>query len=322
MLDLFQTNSPTKKLPHSADFKPFTNNHSANDAPKFEPSNNNKFTTFTKHSSLDEDLPPSMGKLQDRTYDMKYNSSSKTEGKGPLSNKGSFEDRNSSEDVVQFRLSRQQPSTQGQSPGEISSENSQSQNSEKAKTPVLNYKSRMNVPVSFQNKQISENNEDTSQNSENFSDGYRQENQNSENETKPPTSPQRKCWNTEAAVNSEPCIAVSESNNYILDQKDDKMAAKAETPEGAVVVDTQINHGQVVETRNHYRVGSTSPGEDVEADMSDATRSPEEGVLPDEEDDTPKKGLALFIGEENTISNSDVSKHRKKRKSPPIAELG
>ena len=292
---------------------------------KLEPSNNNKFSTFTKQSSLDEDLPPSMGRLQDRTYDIKNNSLSKSipEEKRPVSNKyredgnpspegrkASLEDRSSSEDVVQFRLSRQPPGNQGQSLGQISPENLESQNSEKARTPVLNYKSRINVPVSFPNKLISENHQDTVQakNSEIITVGYKQEHLDSKNEARLPTSPQRKCWNTEEAINSEPCIAVSESNYHIFDQKYEQMARSVETPERTGVTNGEIKEGLLVETGNHIRVGSDSSGHGDDGGMDDLKKSPDEssGSLADE-DETPKKGLALFIGEENTISNDDVS---------------
>jgi hypothetical protein len=279
-----------------------------------------------------------MGKLQDRTYDIKYNSLSKSipEETGPLPNqyntwsvedrketardqkrpdedrspsledqKASLEDRNSSEDVVHFRLSRQAPSTQQQSTGKSFHENSEFQNSEKEKMPVLNYKSRINVPVSFQTKPISEKNLDTVnvQNSKTIADGKFDEfDLNSKNEAEPPTSPQRKCWDTEIAINSEPCIAVSESNYHILDQNDDRLAGNLETeekPEGI---------------RNPNPTGSDSSAGQSEGDaylvMGDVNKSPDEGsgLLPVEEDnDTPKKGLALFIGDENTISDNDVS---------------
>ena len=301
--------------------KPFTN-HFGNDGMKLEPSNNNKFATFTKQSSLDEDLPPSMGKLQDRTYDIKNNSLSKSipEEKRPVSNKyhedgnpspedqkASLEDRSSSEDVVQFRLSRQPPGNQGQSLGQISADNSES---EKAKTPVLNYKSRMNVPVSFQNKLIADSNQDTvnAKNSEIIADGYKQEHLDSKNEARLPTSPQRKCWNTEEAINSEPCIAVSESNYHIFDQKYEQMVTSVETPQRTGVTNSEIKDGLLVETGNHNRVGSDSSGHGDDGDMDDLKKSPDEtsGSFAGE-DETPKKGLALFIGEENTISNDDVS---------------
>ncbi len=281
-----------------------------------------------------------MGKLQDRTYDIKYNSLNKSipeekgsnqyntwsvedrkdtvhdqkrpdEDRNPSledqnpsleDQKASLEDRNSSEDVVQFRLSRQAPSTQQQSPGKSFHENSEFQNSEKEKMPVLNYKSRINVPVSFQTKPISEKNLDTVnvQNSKTIADGKFDEfDLNSKNEAEPPTSPQRKCWDTEIAINSEPCIAVSESNYHILDQNDDRLAGNLETeekPEGIRNPGCDSSAGQ-------------SEG-DAYLVMGGVNKSPDEwsGLLPVEEDnDTPKKGLALFIGDENTISDNDVS---------------
>jgi hypothetical protein len=289
-----------------------------------EPSNNNKFATFTKQSSLDEDLPPSMGKLQDRTYNKLI-----PEEKEPSPNqyqtcsvedrKLSADDRNPSEDTVQFRLSRQAPGAQDVLLNNEKSQNSEIQTSEKAKTPVLNYKSRINVPVSFQTKPISENCLDAVnfQNSENIVDGHKLGNfhefdPNSKNEAKPPTSPQRKCWDTETVIDSEPSIAVSESNYHIFDENNGRMARNSET---TGTLDIEMNKdGRVMEAMNYMQGGSDSPGQaGVYLEMEGVKKSPDEAEAnlnssPVEEDcDTPKKGLALFIGQENTVSNNDVS---------------
>jgi hypothetical protein len=266
-----------------------------------------------------------MGKLQDRTYNKLI-----PEEKEPSPNqyqtcsvedrKLSADDRNPSEDTVQFRLSRQAPGAQDVLLNNEKSQNSEIQTSEKAKTPVLNYKSRINVPVSFQTKPISENCLDAVnfQNSENIVDGYKLGNfhefdPNSKNETKPPTSPQRKCWVTETVIDSEPSIAVSESNYHIFDENNGRMARNSET---TGTLDIEMNKdGRVMEARNCMQDGSDSPGQaGVYLEMEDVKKSPDEGEAnlnssPVEEDcDTPKKGLALFIGQENTVSsNNDVS---------------
>ena len=287
-----------------------------------EPSNNNKFATFTKQSSLDEDLPPSMGKLQDRTYNKLIPEEKETypnqyqtcsaDDRNP-----SADDRNPSEDTVQFRLSRQAPGAQDVLLNNEKSLNSEIQTSEKAKTPVLNYKSRVNVPVSFQTKPISENCLDAVnfQNSENIVDGcklgnFHEFDPNSKNEAKPPTSPQRKCWDTEMVIDSEPSIAVSESNYHIFDENNGRMARNSET---TATLDIEMNKdGRVMKAMNYMQSGSDSPGQaGVYLEMEGVKKSPDEGNInssPVEEDcDTPKKGLALFIGQENTVSNNDVS---------------
>ncbi|XP_028405927.1 calmodulin-regulated spectrin-associated protein 1-B-like isoform X2 [Dendronephthya gigantea] len=247
-----------------------------------EPTNNNKVATFTKQSSLDGDLPPSMGRLQDRSFDIKANNinSSKplpedkasqrfVENRNPsLEHRvTSVEDQNTSEDVVQFRLSRQAPT-------KTLTDNSDLQNSEKPKTPVLNYKSRMNVPVSIQAKPVSENFAD-SQNSQDLAvDGLGPD----EGECSEVQS-QRKCWDTGTANNNE-------SNARLFGKSSN---SNVEAPQSLVM--------------------SGSPG--VSDSSAQDEQSPEGGSesphsSPVEDDrETPKKGLALFIGEENAARNND-----------------
>ena len=317
--------------------------------PNPEPSNNNKFTTFTKRLSLEGDLPPSMGKLQDRTYNIKnsglvHTTSIPEEKKEPASNqhqrlnqerkespqvwnpphKGcetSLEDRSSTGGVVRFRLSQQAPgipeaSGSGNNFPEIS------ETSEKAKTPVLNYKSRINVPVTFQNKPDSEKclGPGNFQNSENTTGvenrDFQELDLNSKNDSMPAMSPRRKVWDTETASNNELCIAVSESNYHIFDQNNGRAVEKSQIQGKTVGVNDEMNKNeQFVEigSTNYRPSDSDSPSQGEDLETRGDKKSPNErgddvNLLPVEEDpDTPKKGLALFIGEENTATNSDVS---------------
>ena len=190
--------------------------------------------------------------------------------------------------------------------------------------PVLNYKSRMNVPVSFQNKPSPENYEDGDkpENSEKDSGDSEKYNlgngnfQHSENQSS--TSPQRKCWDTEAINHSEPCVAVSESNYHIFDKNDEKVVENSETQmntsENSRKLEDEIAKGEST-TYNQNSFGSPDHAHDAvyfesqavkqsprESDDANLNSSPDEIAC-----GTPKKGLALFIGQENTISNNDVS---------------
>ena len=317
-----------------------------------EPSNNNKFTAFTKQLSPEGDLPPSMGRLLDRTFNLVHTKSISEEKMGPSSSlyqrldqdrtassdvrnptqidhKTLLEDRSSTEGVVRFRLSQQAPRFQDaalnneQSPGNNFSETSESQTSEKSKTPVMNYKSRINVPVSFQNKPNSEKclGSGNFQNSENAEDGSSGENRdfqelNSKGKVMPAMSPQRKVWDTETAINHEPCIAVSASNYHIFDQNNSGEAEESQVQETSVILNDEMNkNDQIVEigATNYNPSDSDSPGHSEGERYSEIVGekgSPNEeggGVSVQEDPDTPKKGLALFIGQENTATNSDVS---------------
>ena len=264
-----------------------------------EPTNNDKVATYNKRSSLDGDLPPSMCRLQDRTLEIKTNNTNSckslpeekasyrlVENRNPsLEHRvASVEDQNTSEDVVQFRLSRQAPT-------KTFPDNSNLQNSDKPKTSVLNYKSRMNVPVSVQAKTVSENFVDSQNSRDLHVDGFGpNEGESSEfdmNSNNSEVQSQRKCWDTGTANNSEPCIAVSESTARLFGK-----SANVETPRSLVM---SASPG----------ASDSSPGQG-EQSPEGGNESPHSSPVEDDRE-TPKKGLALFIGEENTARNNDVS---------------
>lgn len=299
-----------------------------------------------------------MGKLQDRTFNIKANNNTLSENnsipeeKTTLPNEyfaskretnvkhsdddrntlvkygnPSVEDRDMPEDVVQFRLSRQAPVNQDilrnkeQSPAISFPGNSdnESTKAEKPKTPVLNYNSRINVPVSFQAKPNSENiiaQNSQIQISENFIDRQKQGNRNlydldTKNTGEPPNSPQRKCWDIDKTVSNEPFIAVSESNHHLLDQNDGSVSRDSERLEMRSD-DGGLGSMDCIRSVSE-RLGQSD--DDVYMETEGVKQGPDEGEFDsgnlnsspdDEEHNTPKKGLALFIGEENTVSN-DVS---------------
>lgn len=252
----------------------------------------------------------------------------------------SLEDRSSTEGVVRFRLSQQAPGIQdvvlsnGQSPGNNFPETSDSQISEKAKTSVLNYKSRINVPVSFQDKPNSKKclGPGNFENSENTGDAFSVENTDfqeldSKNKAMSAMSPPRKVWDTETASNNEPCIAVSESNYHIFGQNNGGAVEKSQIQEKTVGVDDEMNKNEQfmeVESTNYRPSDFNSPGQGEGGGYLEMKESPNEvnedvNLLPvDEDPDTPKKGLALFIGEENTAANSDVSMYCWRRLLSPF----
>ena len=211
-----------------------------------EPSTNDKFATFTKQSSLDE-LPPSMGKLQDRTYSLKTGKKALTTNDGDLVNRHtnqaprnpetfvmpvvqSLSNRNQSEEVVhEFRLSRQTSGSQDPSLNKVQTTPksevlinsgdlptySGDVPTHSGRVPVMNYKSRISVPLTYTAKPVSQDvsEVDGSGNSANLAhapagvtDGFSDQ----------ASSPTRKCWDVESASNDEPQMAVSKSNFYMF----------------------------------------------------------------------------------------------------------
>lgn len=273
-----------------------------------------------------------MGKLQDRYYNSNVVADEKQtqpdeysrtvdDGKFSVDKKKSPDDgrsalidirktatdnRNMSEDVLQFRLSRQAANTENAVLNN-SSENSKSQTYEKPRTPVLNYKSRINVPLPVQSKRVAGNllndlNSSTGQHEQ--ADAMAQ-GMCYEHIDEPPTSPQRKRWQTDV---SDPCIAVSESNHHVFKRNEGVMGLDLQTQETPTVLNNELDGAMDKCSKNAFMSsgGSDSSGHS-EGDVylqADVVKNGSDKV---EECDTPKKGLALFIGEQSTASNSDVS---------------
>ena len=277
-------------------------------------------TTFTT-GSPDQELPPSMEKLQGVSYNMKTingnlrsSHSPPNEHEDPAKSSATF--LPSSEDVEQeFRLSRRpmhgsHDSSLNKAQMSSSRENgSSSSEVDKPRAPVMNYKSRISVPLTYTSKQSSDDNLTSIRGGNgirNLGSGEKvcynnNEQDNSESSlTKPssldfsdmdipgdiispdephhtpanvnqPSSPIRKRWETDPSSIGEPQLAVSKSNHNILDANN-------------------------MNTSDEMQLSPGNSEKQVDADRLDNS-------IAKDDEELHKKGLSLFIGD-NTAGES------------------
>lgn len=336
---------------------------------------NNKFDAFTKQSSLEEELPPSMGKLQDRTYSLKTTDESLTATNGDLSTRAEptvilpnqppsrkgkniesqvddlNSNRNTTGEVIhEFRLSRQASKSQDPLPSkaQMTSRPDVRGNSgdfatqpEKRRAPVVNYKSRISVPLTYSTKPVfeSSSNENGSGNDMNPVDVTAAVENEDPNQA---SSPTRKRWDIDSACQAGPQLAVSKSNYGIFGK--DSCSGMANTDDNRQAMSENVQESRRINQQAFGDLGIPGKTDNaLEKDIPGDTRSPASsdeqtdlnkkmnsekvyyaqtgngsdgrpesasleanGNSPDSEDgsETPKKGLALFIGDQNAVGEN------------------
>lgn len=260
-----------------------------------------------------------MDKLQDRSYEFKIESSkhmkSQTDERKALSNTynnnllndgetlWNQRDLSSSadhemghqklpEDIVQFRLSRQQPDLKESSPhsnatGDVKCER------KTINSPVLNYRSRISMPIASKKKQISEKEEKLQCTFDSSSD-------------KQAISPPRKCWHAKTAGIDEPYLTIVQPDFHV-EKENTSNFNLADSQNSDVLREIESINDSDDKAKASQEI-IPSP----QSDTKDLASSPDlenENVLLSSgecDSDQLKKGMTLFIGEENTISNSNV----------------